>query len=600
MFGGLACLALLLVFPLLFPNPAVTSVAVFALIAAGAATAWNIFSGYTGYISLGYAAFYGLGAYALAILCAVWHVPGGFGPFLLLPVVGGITGLCAIPLGWVALKTKRFAFMVITIAIYAVTSQLPNLLTGLSAHMGELSLPIPLWSGDTFNLPFYYTALAVLLLALGTSWWVRTSKYGLGLLAMRDDEERAWGLGIDTRPYKLTAFVISAIFAGMTGAINAYFLGFISPTSAFDRAFNIATPLMAFLGGIGTLVGPVLGALLAVPLQQYLTIQFGVQGWDLILYGVLFLLILQLLPQGILPALQKRWTGRVSTGEGEKEKAYKLSPQEFGIQSIVPARSSVATIPLAPVTPIAAVLPVIPATNAPISRGKMTQGTFEERLMAIIQPPVPAVPELETADAGDDTQKHPAIAARHARYGEHTAIAAPVVPSTPSIPATPPPVYAIPEAAISLHLPATPLPTQPALSQPANSGTVNAAGIQQSQLRIQKLPEQSTKSRAIPYTHEESLLNTAMTQKMRATRLVSLSAKHSQQAAAHSPNTPMQHQHPTSPASPTRQPRPPAPRCPHCQEVLSAWDATYFCTHCGLTLPPPQRPQPVPKRNDGR
>ena len=171
MLGGLACLTLLLVFPLLFPNPAVTSVAVLALIAAGAATAWNIFSGYTGYISLGYATFYGLGAYALAIICAIWPVPGGFVPFLLLPVVGGITGLCAVPLGWIALKTKRLTFMVITIAIYAVTSQLPNLLTGLSTHMDQLSLPIPQWSWDTFNLPFYYVALAVFLLAFGTSWW---------------------------------------------------------------------------------------------------------------------------------------------------------------------------------------------------------------------------------------------------------------------------------------------------------------------------------------------------------------------------------------------------------------------------------------------
>ena len=220
--------------------------------------------------------------------------------------------------------------------------------------------------------------------------------------------------------------------------------------------------------------------------------------------------------------------------------------------------------------------------------------------MAIIQPPIPAVPEQEAADAGDDTQKHPAIAARHARYAGHIVITAPVVPSIPPIPATPSPVYAIPEAAISLHLPATPLPAQPVLSQPANSGTVNAVGIQQSQLRTQKLPEHSTAFKSIPGPYGESILNTAMTQKMRATRLVSLSAKHSQQAAAHSPHIPMQHQHPTSPTSTARQARPPAPRCPRCQEALSAWDTTYFCTHCGLTLPPPQRPQPVPKRNDGK
>lgn len=305
---ALASLALSLMFPLLFSNPAVTTIAVFTLIFAGAATSWNIFSGYTGYISLGHAAFYGIGAYILMILCQVWNIPGGALPLLLLPVVGLATGICAIPLGWVALKTRRYIFMVLTIAIFVISSQLPNLLNNITTSMGELSLPIPTWSGDIYNLPFYYTALILLLLALGVSWYIRNSKYGLSLLAIRDDEDRALGLGVKTTVYKLAAFVISAIFVGMAGALNAYFLGFVSPTSAFDRSFNIAVPLMAFLGGLGTLTGPIIGALVVVPLQQYLTLQSGDQGWDLILYGVLFLVIILAMPSGIVPALTRRWS----------------------------------------------------------------------------------------------------------------------------------------------------------------------------------------------------------------------------------------------------------------------------------------------------
>jgi branched-chain amino acid transport system permease protein len=304
----LACLALALLFPVLFSNPAVTTIAVFTLIFALAATGWNIFSGYTRYISLGHAAFYGLGAYILMIFCQLWNVPGDFPPLLLLPVVGLVTGICAFPLGWVALKTNHYTFIAITIAIFTIVSQVPNLLSGITTGLSQLSLPIPLWSGDVYNLPFYYSALLLLVLALGVSWWIRQSKYGLGLLAIRDDEARAQGLGVNVGPFKLAAFIISAIFVGMAGALSAYFISLISPTSAFDTSLNIAIPLIVIFGGSGTLWGPIIGALIVTPLQQYLTLQFGAQNWDLILYGILFLLVIRLLPDGIIPALLKFWS----------------------------------------------------------------------------------------------------------------------------------------------------------------------------------------------------------------------------------------------------------------------------------------------------
>ncbi len=271
---------------------------------------WNIFCGYSGYISLGHAAFYGIGAYLLALMCQLWHIPGGIIPFFLLPVVGLLTGISALLFGWIALKTRRFTFLVITIAIFYLAAQLPNFLTGVISGIAELTLPIPPWSGGVYNLPFYYIALLLLLTVSGISWWIRHSRYGLNLLAIRDDEDRAEGLGLQVGPLKLSAFMISAGIVGMAGAMTVYFIGFIAPTSAFDRSLNIAIPLMVFVGGSGTIWGPIIGAIIVVALQQYLTLQFGTQNWDLILYGALFLVIILALPEGILPTLSKRWTAR--------------------------------------------------------------------------------------------------------------------------------------------------------------------------------------------------------------------------------------------------------------------------------------------------
>ncbi|HTD19710.1 MAG TPA: branched-chain amino acid ABC transporter permease, partial [Ktedonobacteraceae bacterium] len=131
---------------------------------------------------------------------------------------------------------------------------------------------------------------------------------------LRDDEGRAQGLGVQVGASKLIVFMVSASFVGMAGAISAYFLGSISPPSAFDRSLNIAIPLMALLGGAGTLWGPIIGALLVVPLQQYLTLQYGAQGWDLILYGLLLLGVVRLLPEGIIPTFLRRWSTGVNFG----------------------------------------------------------------------------------------------------------------------------------------------------------------------------------------------------------------------------------------------------------------------------------------------
>ncbi len=337
--SGIILLILALAFPVALPYPAITTIAVFTLLFAAAATSWNIFSGYTGYIALGHAAYFGVGSYAMALLCQSWKTPGGYPPFLLIPLAGIVAAVFALPLGWIALRTRRHAFIVITIATFFIMQLMAYNLHAVTNGSAGMSLPLPppSWTGNSFNLPFYYGAFVILLFALAVSWWVRNSKYGLGLLAIRDDEDRARGLGVSTGPFKLIAFVISAFFVGMVGALHAYFIGSIFPPFAFDALFDVIVALMAFLGGLGTLAGPILGALILEPTQQYFTLQFSNNGYYLIIYGVLFLVIILLLPEGIVPTLQKYAlklrTARIATADEVEEMELRKQDQAVALEA---------------------------------------------------------------------------------------------------------------------------------------------------------------------------------------------------------------------------------------------------------------------------
>ncbi len=169
--GLVALLFALLAFPQVFTDPAITTIAIFTLLYATAATAWNIFSGYTGYIALGHATYFGIGSYALALMCKGWNIPGGYVPFLLLPLAGLVAAAFAVPLGWISLRTRKHAFIVITIAIFFIAQLMAFNLRDITNGSAGLELPIPTnWTGKSFNLPFYYVALALLLVAFGISW----------------------------------------------------------------------------------------------------------------------------------------------------------------------------------------------------------------------------------------------------------------------------------------------------------------------------------------------------------------------------------------------------------------------------------------------
>ncbi|HYM50493.1 MAG TPA: branched-chain amino acid ABC transporter permease [Candidatus Limnocylindrales bacterium] len=304
--GLLALLAAALLLPLYAPDAATMNLAVFTMMYVGLATAWNIMGGYTGYISLGHAGFFGFGSYALGLLLTHLNVPGGYLPFLLVPVAGLGTAILAIGVGWIALRTRAATFVIVTIAFMFMLQLLAENLVKLTGGGAGLAFPVPPWGPDFFITPFYLAMLALALLGLGVSWWIRRSKFGLGLLAIRDDEDKALAVGVPTRAFKLSAFVISAVLVGMIGGVYGYYVTYIYPQFVVDPLIGISMVLMVFLGGLGTLSGPVLGALILEPAQLQFAYRFGASRLYLVFYAAVFLVVILLLPRGIIPSIAER------------------------------------------------------------------------------------------------------------------------------------------------------------------------------------------------------------------------------------------------------------------------------------------------------
>ena len=327
----------LVAFPLVFSTPAVTSIAVFTVIFMAAATAWNGFSGYSGYISIGHAVFFGSGAYTIALITLHLHLAGGYGIFWYVPVAGVVAMVFAVPVGLIALRTRRHTFVVITIAFFFIFQLLAYNLSSLTKGSAGILLPTPPWTGAEFNQHFYYAALAVLVVAVLVSTGIRHSRFGLQLLAIRDDEDRAAGLGVKTTRVKLIAYVISAFSVGMAGAIWAYFLGDIHPQFAFTPLFDLAIAIMAFLGGLGTISGPLFGAALLESLQQYFTVQYSAGDLYLFAYGALFLVVIVALPKGVIPTVADvyhRWRERRLQSIAEKAERISGAPPPSGSRSV--------------------------------------------------------------------------------------------------------------------------------------------------------------------------------------------------------------------------------------------------------------------------
>jgi branched-chain amino acid transport system permease protein len=295
--------AALLVLPFLLSAHWLINIAVFTLLYAVLATAWNLVGGYAGYPSLGHAALFGVGAYVQAVWFNGDDVGGGYGPFLAAAPIGLAVAIAALPVAWIAMRTRAGVFAIVTITLLFVTQALAFNLHGLTGGAQGIAMPMAPFAVHTFEWPYYYALLALLAIALGTAFAVDRTKLGLSLLAVRADEDKARGVGVHVTFVKLAAFGVSAAFTAAAGAIWAYYVSFVYPQSAIDPFLTIAVVLMTYLGGRATLSGPVLGAFLLAPAQQLFAYHFGSSQLYLVAYAAVFLVVILVLPRGIVPTL---------------------------------------------------------------------------------------------------------------------------------------------------------------------------------------------------------------------------------------------------------------------------------------------------------
>ena len=262
--------------------------------------------GYAGYPSLGHAAFFGAGAYLEAIWFHHHSVGSGYLPFVALPIVGLIVMVASVPIAWVAMRTRADVFAIVTITVLFMAQTLAFNLRSLTGGSQGLSIHPPPFALATFERPFYFAFAAILIVAAGITFLTSRSKIGLSLLAVRADEDKARGIGVHVTLAKLTGFSVSVWLTAMIGAVWAYYVSFVYPQFAVDPLITIAMVLMTFLGGRATVWGPILGAFILAPAQQYLAYTYGASRLYLLAYAAVFLLIMLFLPRGIIPSIADR------------------------------------------------------------------------------------------------------------------------------------------------------------------------------------------------------------------------------------------------------------------------------------------------------
>ena len=263
------------------------------LLLAVLAQGWNIIGGYTGYASFGNSVFYGLGAYGVAIAMVQWNLSFGFGM-----VYGVVLAVVfAFLLGIPVLRLKGHYFAIATLALAQVMAAIVSNIPLAGQNIG---LVLPPLNNDRL---FYELSLALLVLATLTVFWLTRSKFGFGLIAIRENEEGAAVMGVNTTLYKVLAFALSGIFTALAGGIHAYWITFLDPESAFDISLNVKMIIMAVFGGPGTILGPVVGAFVLSAISEVLSSEVtSIAG---LFFGVVVVAAVVLMPRGVADVIRR-------------------------------------------------------------------------------------------------------------------------------------------------------------------------------------------------------------------------------------------------------------------------------------------------------
>jgi len=277
------------------------NLAILVLLAAQLGVSWNIVGGYAGQVSLGHAAFFGIGAYTSTLLV----VKFGVSPWIGLFAGGALAVAVSLAFGWSCFRLKGHYFAMATIAVAELVQ---IFFTEWDYAGAAVGLYIPMhqtgwvWMNFASKLPYYWLALALLGITLATNAWIERSWLGYYFRAIKDEPDAARSIGISLARYKQVALSISAFFTAAGGTLYAQKELYIDPASVLATSLSIKMALVSILGGVGTLFGPVAGSLVLTSIEEFTRTVFGGtgRGTDIIIYAVLIIIVAVFYPAGIV------------------------------------------------------------------------------------------------------------------------------------------------------------------------------------------------------------------------------------------------------------------------------------------------------------
>lgn len=316
----------LLVVPIVIGDQFIAHIFVTIFIFAGLSTAWNIVGGFAGQLSLGHAIFYGIGAYAGIILMNV-----GITPWLGMFVGAGVAAVVAVAISYPCFRLRGPFFSLATIAFLEVFRVLALHFRELTGGATGLMIPLKIgWEWMVFRdrTPGLLIAFGMLLVTLAVAWWIRSHRLGFYLVATRERESAAQAAGVNTVKVRLIAVAASAALTAMIGTFHAMYLTFIDPSSVFSLTTSIQIAMFALIGGLGTIIGPLIGAIFLVPLSELARGWLGAQALGLhgFVYGAVLVLVVLFMPNGIV-GLTSRYLGKSTNKRGVQAESVAATPR---------------------------------------------------------------------------------------------------------------------------------------------------------------------------------------------------------------------------------------------------------------------------------
>jgi len=308
--GLAAALAALAIAPLFINNDFYLDGFILIFVWGAFSGTWNIISGYAGMISLGHNAFFGIGAYTSTLL----FLNLGLTPWLGMLAGGVLASSVGVIIGLICFRLRSHYFALATLAFGQVCSILALTWRSLTQGAEGLALPIqPSLYNMIFasKLTYLYLGLALFLAVIAISFLIENSRLGYYLTAFRENEDAARALGVKTGRVRLIAMAISSFLAAIVGSFYAQYLVYIDPSSVIRIQISIQVALFTIMGGLGTVLGPAIGALIFVPITIFLRAQLGtaLPGMHMIIYGSILILVLKYMPKGIYGTLRQKFLG---------------------------------------------------------------------------------------------------------------------------------------------------------------------------------------------------------------------------------------------------------------------------------------------------